>query len=258
MERSVKLKIFFGCISLLMFLCLMIQLSASGDASEALLESEPVLAGEDKGKKIMYLTFDDGPSCNTEKVLDILDEYDAKATFFVTNEFPDYASLMKEEIKHGHAVGIHTYSHEYASIYANVQSYLDDIEKIQKVIQQQTGKPASFLRFPGGSSNTVSRQYCAGIMSELSERVTKMGYEYYDWNATNGDGDTGRDAASIIATAKQEINEQDVVMLLMHDGAGNSETVNALPEILSYCKEKGFEFRVVDDSTPQFHHHINN
>ena len=108
MERSVKLKIFFGCISLLMFLCLMIQLSASGDASEALLESEPVLAGEDKGKKIMYLTFDDGPSCNTEKVLDILDEYDAKATFFVTNEFPDYASLMKEDIKRGHAVVIHT------------------------------------------------------------------------------------------------------------------------------------------------------
>lgn len=258
MKHSVKMKMIFGALCLFLFAWLMMKLSMEGTQQQIVLESEPVLAKEDTGKKVMYLTFDDGPSQHTQQVLDILDEYDAKATFFVTNEFADYVPLMKEEVNRGHAIGVHTYSHDYAQIYQSSEAYFADVAQMQKVIQAQTGKPASFLRFPGGTSNTISQRFCNGIMSELSEQVTQQGYAYYDWNATNGDGDTGLSAASLVETAKREIGEQDVVMLLMHDGAGNGETVKALPQILSYCREQGYEFRVIDETTPQFHHHINN
>ena len=120
-----------------------------------------------------------------------------------------------------------------------------------------TGKTVMILG-TGGTSNTVSARYCDGIMRALSEEVTRQGYAYYDWNATNGDGDTGLSADALVAQAKREIGSQEVVMLLMHDGAGNEASVEALPEILRYCQEQGYEFRVIDETTPQFHHHINN
>lgn len=257
MQRSTMIKIILGTISLVLFLWVMMELPTTDDPVFE-LESEPVLAQADQGKKVMYLTFDDGPSQHTEAILKILKEADAKATFFVTNEFPDYVSLLKEEQKQGHAIGVHTYSHVYAQIYQSSDAYFEDVEKMQAVIQEQTGTRSKILRFPGGTSNTISRSYCTGIMSELSTQALQKGYEYYDWNATNGDGDTGLSAEELIEIAKKEIGTQDVVMLLMHDGGGNGETVKALPEILRYCKEQGYEFRVIDNSTPQFHHHINN
>lgn len=222
------------------------------------LEAQPVLAQEDEGKKIIYLTFDDGPSQNTEAVLKILAEADAKATFFVTNEFPAYTNLIREEGKQGHTIGIHTYSHKYEEIYQNSDAYFSDIDKMQEILYEQTGKKSKILRFPGGSSNTISRNYCNGIMSQLTKEVMEKGYAYYDWNATNGDGDTSLDASALIEKAKKEIGSQDVVMLLMHDGAGNEETVKALPKILQYCKEQGYEFCAIDETTPVFHHHVYN
>lgn len=257
MHRSAKVEILLGMLCLALFLWVMIERPKEESVTYE-LESEPVLAPEDSGKKVMYLTFDDGPSKYTEEVLKILKEADVKATFFVTNEFPDYVSLIKEEKKQGHAVGVHTYSHQYEKIYQNSNAYFSDIEAMQTIIQEQTGERTTILRFPGGSSNTVSGSYCTGIMSELSTLVLQQGYEYYDWNATNGDGNTGWNADTLIETAKKEIGSQPVVMLLMHDGGGNGETVKALPSILDYCKEQGYEFRVIDETTPQFHHHINN
>ena len=257
MQRSVKIRLLLGGIALCLFAWLMLGMRTQ-ERSAIRLESEPVLAKEDAGKKVMYLTFDDGPSQNTEQVLDILDEHDAKATFFVTNEFPDYVSLLKEEVRRGHVIGVHTYSHDYAEIYQSTDAYFADIEQMQAVIREQTGRATKILRFPGGTSNTVSARYCDGIMHTLSEEVTRQGYAYYVWNATNGDGDTGLSADALVAQAKREIGSQEVVMLLMHDGAGNEASVEALPEILRYCQEQGYEFRVIDETTPQFHHHINN
>ena len=139
--------------------------------SAVYLESEPVVVQEDEGKKIMYLTFDDGPSQNTQAVLDILEEYDAKATFFVTAEFSDYLHLIRAEKEAGHAIGVHTYSHRYDQIYADSASYWDDVEKMQKIIEEQCGSRTSILRFPGGTSNTISQRYAQGIMSQLAEEA---------------------------------------------------------------------------------------
>lgn len=258
MQRSVKIRVLLGGIALCLFAWLMLGMHTPETTEEFRLESEPVLAAKDAGQKVMYLTFDDGPSQHTRQVLDILDDYQAKATFFVTNEFPDYAPLMKEAIARGHVIGVHTYSHDYAAIYQSTEAYFADIERMQEVIREQTGSTTKILRFPGGTSNTVSARYCKGIMHVLSEEVSAQGYSYYDWNATNGDGDPALSPSELVAQAKREIGSQDVVMLLMHDGAGNQATVEALPDILRYCQEQGYEFRVIDETTPQFHHHINN
>ena len=213
MDRSGKIRLLFAGICFVLFAWLMCIMVEKGQENSAVyLESEPVVAQEDEGKKIMYLTFDDGPSQNTQAVLDILEEYDAKATFFVTAEFSDYLHLIRAEKEAGHAIGVHTYSQRYAQ----------------------------------------------GNMSQLAEEAEQKQYAYYDWNATNGDGDTSLSAQQLVEQAKREIGEQPVVMLLMHDGAGNEASVKALPQILSYIRDQGYEFRVIDELTPVFHHHINN
>lgn len=259
MDRSGKIRLLFAGICFVLFAWLMCIMVEKGQENSAVyLESEPVVAQEDEGKKIMYLTFDDGPSQNTQAVLDILEEYDAKATFFVTAEFSDYLHLIRAEKEAGHAIGVHTYSHRYDQIYADSASFWDDVEKMQKIIEEQCGSRTSILRFPGGTSNTISQRYAQGIMSQLAEEAEQKQYAYYDWNATNGDGDTSLSAQQLVEQAKREIGEQPVVMLLMHDGAGNEASVKALSQILSYIRDQGYEFRVIDELTPVFHHHINN
>lgn len=208
--------------------------------------------------KIMYLTFDDGPSQNTQEVLDILKKYNAKATFFVTGEKKEFENLIKEEYQQGHAIGIHTYSHDYGKIYASPEAYFKDINKMNEIIEKQIGHKVKILRFPGGSSNTVSKKYCDGIMTRLTKDVLDKGYQYYDWNASNGDGDSHLSVNALLDTGRKEVGEQEVVMVLMHDGAGNEETVKALPSLLEYYQKQGYEFRIIDDSTPEFHHHVNN
>ena len=117
--------------------------------------------------KTIYLTFDDGPGPYTGKLLDILDEYGVKATFFVTNQFPTYQKYIKEAYNRGHSIGIHTYSHDF-KIYSSVESYFNDLNKMSDVIKKQTGIESKIVRFPGGSSNTVSKKYKIGIMKTLA------------------------------------------------------------------------------------------
>lgn len=108
-------------------------------------------------EKVVYLTFDDGPSANTQRVLDILDQYDAKATFFITAQQPDYFPMIKKVYDEGHTVGLHSYTHEYDQVYASVDAYFDDLEKIGEVAKEQLGFVPCFIRFPGGASNSISK-----------------------------------------------------------------------------------------------------
>ena len=143
---------------------------------------------EQSDEKIVYLTLDDGPSDNTQAVLDILDKYNAKATFFVTGEMPEYKDMIKAAYDKGHTIGMHTYSHDYAKVYASVDAYFQDLDQIGQMVQEEIGYVPCFIRFPGGSSNTVSKKYTAGIMSTLVQEVQNRGYQYYDWNGSSGDG----------------------------------------------------------------------
>ena len=210
------------------------------------------------GIKTCYLTFDDGPSSNTKEILDILDEYHIKATFFVTGTSPKDFHYIKEAYQKGHTIGLHTYSHDYEYIYSSLKNYISDLNKIKDVVYQQIGKNVDLIRFPGGSSNLVSKKYNEGIMTRLTKKVIDLGYQYYDWTSINGDGEGIKTVDGLIKKAKEEIGEQEDIMFLMHDSGTQENTVKALPAILDYLIEQGYVFQILDETSPTFHHHVQN
>ena len=210
---------------------------------------------EQSDEKIVYLTLDDGPSDNTQAVLDILDKYNAKATFFVTGEMPEYKDMIKAAYDKGHTIGMHTYSHDYAKVYASVDAYFQDLDQIGQMVQEEIGYVPCFIRFPGGSSNTVSKKYTAGIMSTLVQEVQNRGYQYYDWNVSSGDGGTATTEEII---AQSETDKYHQVMLLFHDAATKETTIEALPTVLEYYKNLGYSFKAIDRESLVVHHQVNN
>lgn len=206
-------------------------------------------------EKVIYLTFDDGPSENTKEILDILAKYNVKATFFITGEDKNHRDLIKTAYDAGHTIGLHTYSHNYSEVYASVDAYFKDLEKIGELAKEQLGFVPCFIRFPGGASNMVSAQYCKGIMSKLVDMVQEKGYQYYDWNLDSGDG-AGQGKDELIKNSQTDkINH---IMLLCHDAGAKHETVEALPSIIEYYQQKGYEFRAIDRESYVVHHGVNN
>lgn len=209
--------------------------------------------------KIVYLTFDDGPSANTKKILDILDKYHAKATFFVTGDNGSsrkYRSMIKEIHKRGHTVALHTYSHDF-SIYKSVDAYFNDLTKIGNVVKEEIGFVPHFIRFPGGSSNTVSRKYCKGIMTTLVSEVQNRGYQYYDWNVDSTDASGNNIPASQIIKASIGYSYHNI-NLLMHDTGAKKTTVEALPSIIEYYVSKGYSFKGINQNSFSPHFKVNN
>ena len=205
-----------------------------------------------------YLTFDDGPSSQTIKILDILDEYDAKATFFVIYS-SKYKDLYKEIIDRGHTIALHSYTHDYKTIYSSEDAYFKDLTKLSDYVYEQCGVRSNIIRFPGGGSNTVSRKYCSGIMSRLANDVHERGYKYYDWNASSGDAEGNHIAASkLVANTKRETGNRPSVMLLLHDAEAKDTTAQALPEICEFYKSRGYKMVGIDENTEEVHHKVNN
>lgn len=219
------------------------------------VESNP-----DYGKKIAYLTFDDGPSENTLAVLDALDKYDAKATFFVTGVNPEYYHLMKDIVDRGHTIALHTFSHQYDEVYASEDAYFEDLQKISDLVEEETGIVADCLRFPGGSSNMVSSDYSKGIMSKLVNDVQEKGYQYFDWNADSTDASGfGIPPATLTANATAPIEAgEEKVNILFHDANGKETTAEALPDILKAYSDAGYVFRGVTNTGFAPHHDVNN
>ncbi|MCR5676754.1 MAG: polysaccharide deacetylase family protein [Agathobacter sp.] len=211
---------------------------------------------KDPGKKIVYLTFDDGPGPYTQQLLDILDKYNVKVTFFVTNQFPKYADLIGEEYKRGHTVALHSYSHDYPTIYKSKEAFFTDIAKMNEIIYEQTGQYANILRFPGGTSNTISRHYATGIMADLAESAPKLGYFYSDWNITSGDAGETTVTSEIVANVTAGMKYQDVSIVLQHDIKDFS--VNAVEEIIQWGLANGYTFLPMDETTPMVHWKANN
>lgn len=210
-----------------------------------------------KGSKIVYLTFDDGPGPYTADLLNVLKKYNVKATFFVTcNDGNKYASMIKREHEEGHTVALHTCSHNYSQVYKSESAYFDDLNKISDIVKKQTGGYESKLvRFPGGSSNTVSRKYNKGIMTRLSKSLAEKGYVYFDWNVSSGDagGTTTTDGVynNVVRNLKSGAS-----VVLQHDIKKYS--VYAVERIIQFGLKYGFTFRALDASSPGMHHRINN
>lgn len=209
-----------------------------------------------ESQRVVYLTFDDGPSPNTEKILNILAKYNVKATFFVTGNDASFRYLIARAAKEGHTVGLHTYTHQY-NIYSSKEAFFTDLNNVKNMVKQLTGIDARHIRFAGGSSNTISRNYKNGIMSELVKEVQNRGFKYYDWNVSSDD-------AAGITVSKDRIlrsstaSRYNHICLLMHDSRPKTTTVEALPEIIEHYKNLGYTFLPISDSTPVFHHGVNN
>lgn len=218
--------------------------------------TEPVAPPSGGSTKTIYLTFDDGPSPNTPKILSILNEYGVKATFFVINT--KYNSYMKDIVNSGNAIALHSYTHDYSNIYSSEEAYFNDLNAISDVVYNETGIRSNIMRFPGGSSNTVSRKYNSGIMSRLSSSVKEQGYQYYDWNCSSGDASGNNVPAATIISNCKKLPSSNTVIVLMHDTGAKGTTVEALPQVIEYYQSIGCNFAVIDSSTYPVHQHINN
>ncbi len=210
----------------------------------------------DGSAKTIYLTFDDGPSPNTPKILQILNEKGVKATFFVINT--KYNSYMKDIVSNGHAIALHSFSHDYKTVYSSDEAYYNDLQMISDVVYNETGIRSNIIRFPGGSSNAVSRKYSEGIMSRVTVGVGERGYRYFDWNCSSGDASGNNIAKDVIIENCKKLPSSNTVIVLLHDTSAKGTTVEALPEIIDYYKNIGCQFGIIDGSTPVVHHRINN
>lgn len=227
-------------------------LSAQKAAQSAAAVSSPQ-ATAPSGNKVCYLTFDDGPSKNTPKILDILKTYNAKATFFVINSGDiGYVKRIYEE---GHTVGLHTASHNYAKIYSSTDAYFNDLQQISDKVESIIGIKSTVMRFPGGSSNLVSKKHCKGIMTQLVTLVQQKGYSYFDWNISSGDADSATPSYTYIRNnVLNNARNKNSICVLMHDAAAKTTTVQALPEIIEGLTKMGFRFEALTPETYGYHH----
>lgn len=211
-------------------------------------------------KKVAYLTFDDGPSKITPLLLAELKQYNVKATFFVIADYENTAKKrewMKEEVQQGHTIGLHSWSHEYSYLYVSESNFFTDFYKIKNMIVQATGVEPKFMRFPGGTDNTVSFKYhnYTPIMPSLLKDVEKKGMTVVDWNAG------GMDAVypvpskeTIVNGVVNECKYENKAIILLHDSSPHSSSVAAVPEIITKLRAMGFTFKSLTSSSEAFHH----
>ena len=182
-----------------------------------------------EGTRYVYLTFDDGPSTYTNEILDILAEYDVKATFFVCGK-PNakYTEVYKRIVNEGHTLGMHSYSHKYSDIYSSMEAFKADLDKLRIFLYETTGVWSKFYRFPGGSSNTVTKV----DIHELIDYLDSSEVTFYDWNVSAGDDRAGANKDVIYANIVNNVPKFKHCIVLMHDAADKKSTVDALPEII--------------------------
>ena len=204
------------------------------------------------GKKV-YLTFDDGPSSNTDQILDILKDYDVKATFFVVGKTDERSVKAYQRIvEEGHTLAMHSYSHRYDEIYESKEAFARDLNSLQEYLYETTGVWPRIYRFPGGSSNTVSKV----DMQELIEYLTDIGITYFDWNVASGDAVSRTlPAETIVNNCLSGIEKQKESVILMHDASNKGTTVEALPQIIEAIQEQGdtWILPITDETVPVQH-----
>ena len=207
----------------------------------------------------IYLTFDDGPSNSiTPKILEILKKKNIKATFFVINHEDSLNYLIKKEDQEGHTVALHSYTHSYQTIYQSSEAFFNDLNQIRDKVYKITGKYSNIIRFPGGSSNTISKKYHQGIMSQLSNEVTSKGFHYFDWNVDCQDGAGVRDSNKIYQNVVNNLSKTKENVVLMHDFENNYGTLNALESIIDYGINNGYQFKKITMDTDMITHRPNN
>jgi peptidoglycan/xylan/chitin deacetylase (PgdA/CDA1 family) len=225
------------------------KLSLITTVTETQKKSDHFVSETNLNEKVAYLTFDDGPSKNALKVLDILKSYNIKATFFVNGNEP---SIVKRIVSDGHAIGNHTYSHDYSKIYTSVNDFKIDFQKDEDFIYNNTGIKTKIMRFPGGSDNHVSYKYGGkNMMYDIAKEMTKEGYTYFDWNIDSNDASkVTQDKNVIISSVLDNSKKKKFIIVLMHVSSPKTTTVEALPTIIEGLQKQGFTFKSLDTSSP--------
>lgn len=227
---------------------------AAGNTSTAtrtvvMYEIRPKVSGG-----IIYLTYDDGPSGYTSGLLDLLDSYGVKATFFVVNS--GYGQTMARAAASGHTIAIHSASHNYDKIYASEEAFFDDLYYMQSIIQSYTGQTAMMMRFPGGSSNSVS-YFNPGIMSRLVELVEEKGFRYFDWNVSSQDaGGVTHGWVEVAYNVIEGVSRRGTSVVLMHDS--NGMCIRATERIIQWGLANGYTFAALTYGGPGCHHGVRN
>lgn len=223
------------------------------DQRDKFPDSDSVAAMSSKAvtRKRAYLTFDDGPSDQTGEILDILKEYDVKATFFVIGRNERYYPMYKRIVEEGHTLAIHSYSHEYSTIYASYDNFVNDVEELRKLLYDVTGVDCRYYRFPGGSSNRVTQV----PVNDLIDYLDSAGLTYFDWNALNNDAViAGQTPDQLVKNILKDALNYDDTIILMHDLDCCHETVESLPSLIEQLEEHGYEILPIDDDTPHIQH----
>lgn len=202
--------------------------------------------------KTAYLTFDDGPSTHTPQILDVLDRYGIKATFFVIGKDTTFGrSMYKRIVDEGHQLGNHSYSHSYSSIYSSVQSFLDDFLRLENLLQSSAGISPKLIRYPGGSNNTVSHKAGGpGIMRQIIAELSHRGYTHYDWNVDAGDATTAiNNPGLILKNVTEQSATKTNAVILLHDSEYQKHTPAVLPQIIEGLRAHNFSFGTLSKSS---------
>ena len=207
----------------------------------------------DPNEKIVYLTFDDGPSKNTEAILDILKDNDVHATFFIISPYIEpHIKFVERAYEEGNAIGNHTADHEFQHIYTSEEAFFNNFEKQQKFIKETTGSDCTIFRFPGGSRNTiVANSRGKDFTKKITTKLNEEGINVYDWNIDSGDAKGNNiPAEKLIQNVAKNIKDKDgnyknPAIILMHDCMTKTTTVEALPGIIKLLKKEGYTFRTL-------------
>lgn len=209
--------------------------------------------------KVVYLTFDDGPSGVTPRLLKVLAKHNVKATFFVTGQYEDHFPVLRQIAEEGHLVALHSYTHDFSEIYSSTDAFWSDIARLETLIETETGsRPLPLLRFPGGSSNTVSYRYGGRhIMDTLVAQCAEKGYAYCDWTIDTRDalGST-ISADALCRRVVSGVKNNPVIVVLMHDGPEQKTAPEAADAIITQLKAKGYVFDMVDHLPQAVHHRM--
>lgn len=229
---------------------------AAAEAAKKAAEQNAAIPGVPGNGATIYLTFDDGPNDPfTSQLLDILAKRKIKVTFFVTCGGSD--AMLHREFQEGHSIGLHTCSHNYAAVYANPDAYFGDLATVGDRVARVTGQASTMIRFPGGSSNTVSATYYGGLMSLLVNEVHNRGFEYYDWDVSSGDASgAGYDAGTLCRNVVAGLGPEKNNIVLFHDR--QQSTIDSVGCVIDWATANGYTFSALDRNSPTAHHRVLN
>ena len=200
---------------------------------------------KDSGSRVVYMTFDDGPSDLTKPLLDVLDRCGVKATFFVIGAVSKSSlTEMKDIVSRGHAIGIHSMTHVYRQVYASPKAFFGDFYSIRDVIRRETGVDTKLCRFPGGSVNSYDKR----VLKEISARLKKEGYTYYDWNVSSGDSATVTNSEKIFKNALDGVHTHRTSVVLFHNSEQKKDTLNQVERFVKTLQSEGYTFKKLDPS----------